>query len=220
MRSTARDGWRQDHPWAPVYAFTANRPWLIRPVARLAFHTDFGLLHERIEAIGTWQEGTAVLDVPCGGGVALRGVRPGQGLRYVAADIAPTMLSRARHAAGDAGVSDQVETCEADVSELPFVDGEFDVCLSFTGLHCFPGPRAAVEEIARVLRPGGTLLLSWLCADGQLVQRAALALGRRMGTAGQSASTAQVCGWLDDVGFTDVRLTPSGAFAYVTATRS
>jgi SAM-dependent methyltransferase len=217
--STAQDGWRLNHPWAPVYAFTANRPGLMKVLSRLAFNTDFGLLYERIQMIGTLPEGTAVLDVPCGGGVALRGLRPGQGLRYVAADISPAMLSRARRAAESAGVSDQVQTREADVSAMPFADGEFDVCVSFTGLHCFPNPRAAVEEIARVLQPGGTLSLSWLCADGRLSQRAALSLGRRMGTAGPSASTREACGWLDEFGFTEVRLTPSGAFAYVTATR-
>ena len=41
-------------------------------------------------------DGSAVLDIPCGGGLAMRGVRNGQRLRYVAADISPDMLDRAR----------------------------------------------------------------------------------------------------------------------------
>ncbi|MGI5330673.1 class I SAM-dependent methyltransferase [Actinomadura nitritigenes] len=196
-----------------------NRPSLVKPVTRLAFNTDFGLLYERIERLGALPEGTAVLDVPCGGGVALRGLRPGQRLRYVAADIAPAMLSRARRTAEAAGVSDQVETHEADVTALPFADAEFDVCLSYTGLHCFPDPTTALMELARVTRPGGTLSLSWVHTDGRAVHRAALTMGRRMGLSGPSASTSQVRTVLTDLGFTDPHLTPSGAFTYLTATR-
>ena len=40
-------------------------------------------------------DGTVILDVPCGGGVAFRGLRPGQRVRYVAADLSPVMLGRA-----------------------------------------------------------------------------------------------------------------------------
>ena len=52
------------------------------------------MLYAAAAEIGTLPAGSRVLDVPCGGGVALRGLVPGQGIEYVAADIAPTMLER------------------------------------------------------------------------------------------------------------------------------
>ena len=42
----------------------------------------------------------------------------------------------------------------ADVGGCPFADGEFDLVVSFTGLHCFPDPHRAVAEMARVLHAG------------------------------------------------------------------
>ncbi|MBO0852467.1 MAG: class I SAM-dependent methyltransferase [Nocardia sp.] len=212
------DSWRLDHPWSTLYSYMINRPWLVKPVVRVVFGADPGALFETTAIIGELPEGTSVLDVPCGNGIAVRAIRPGQGLRYVAADIAPTMLERTRHTARSCGVSDQVSTHEADVGALPFTDGEFDVCVSFTGLHCFPDPRAAVEEIARVVRPGGLVSLSWVRADSG-IHRATLAIGRGMGLTGHSARAGEVRGWLTECGFTPVHQATSGAFAYLTAVR-
>ena len=110
-----------------------------------------------------------ILDVPCGGGVAFRGLRPGQRVRYVAADLSPVMLGRARAEAKRRDLH-QIEFTEADVEALPFKDASFDLCVSCTGLHCFPDPAAAVSEIARVLRPGGVLRGTTLVRRGGCVR--------------------------------------------------
>lgn len=212
--------WRLNHPWAMVYSFGINRPWLAKPTARLAFGTDLDLLYETSAAVGALPEGSAVLDVPCGSGVALRGLRRGQGLRYVAADIAPKMLARTKAYAEQLGVAEQVETRKADVAALPFEDASFDRCVSLTGLHCFPEPRVAVSELARVLRPGGVLSASWFRTDAGPRYRPQRVLGGLLGLLGPSASTGQVRDWLTESGFTDVRLVLSGALAYVTAKRT
>ena len=121
-----------------------------------------------------------ILDVPCGGGVAFRGLRPGQRVRYVAADLSPLMLGRARAEAKRRDLH-QIEFTEADVEALPFKDASFDLCVSCTGLHCFPDP-AAVSEIARVLRPGGVLRGTTLVRRGAASGRVRAPLsGRRRG---------------------------------------
>ena len=56
--------------------------------------TDQRLLHRAAAEVGRLPDGARVLDVPSGGGVALRGLRPGQRVDWVAADISPTMLAR------------------------------------------------------------------------------------------------------------------------------
>jgi SAM-dependent methyltransferase len=89
-------GWAGSRLSARVYDFAAEREWLARPAGALLWGTDTRLLYATVRTIGAMPAGSAVLDVPCGGGLALRGMRPGQKLRYVAADISPVMLARTR----------------------------------------------------------------------------------------------------------------------------
>ena len=61
------------------------------------------------------------------GGVALRGLRPGQRVRYVGVDLSPVMLERARAEARRRGLL-TVELIDADVESLAFDDSSFDTC--------------------------------------------------------------------------------------------
>ena len=211
--------WQAGHPWASVYDFFVERESLARVAGRVAFNTDTRLLYETIDSVGELPSGSAVLDIPVGGGVALRGLRPGQGLRYVAADIAPEMLERTRKVAAERGLEDQVELREADVERLPFETGEFDLVLSFAGLHCFPDPRAAVLEIARVLKDGGKFTGSVFLTDRGLRYKPAIWGGRAAGVMGPSGSRADLDGWLREAGLRRVRIELSGAIAYFTGTK-
>ncbi len=214
------DIWRRNHPWAPTYAFLLNHPALSIPGARVIMGTNLRLLYDAAEAIGELPAGSAVLDMPCGGGIALRGVAPGQGLRYVAADIAPPMLERTRKEAARLGVSDQVETREADIGALPFADGEFDLVVSFTGLHCVPDPHGATLELARVTRPGGQISGSLFLADVPLRRRYFQAIGRASGLVGPSATQDEVVTWLGEAGFAEIEFVRSGDLGYFTGTRA
>jgi len=216
--SNVSDVWSRNHPWAAVYSFGIDHAAVGVPGARVFFGSDLRLLYDATQAIAELPAGSAVLDVPCGGGVALRGLRPGQQIRYVAADIASGMLERTARAAEARGVRDQVELCEADVAQMSFADGEFDLCVSFTGLHCFPDPRAALLEIGRVVKPGGALRASWFRTDVQY--RPMIAIGRASGLLGPSATVAQVRGWTAEAGFTQIEIVESGALAYLSARRS
>src|SRR4051794_30484435 len=211
--------WRAGHPWATVYDFFVERETLARLAGRVAFGTDTSLLYRAIDAVGELPAGSAVLDIPVGGGVALRGLQPGQGIRYVAADISPDMLERTERVARERGVEDQVELREADVEKLPFEDGEFDLVQSFAGLHCFPNPRKAVLEIARVIKPGGEFKGSVFLTDRGLRYQPAIVGGRIGGVMGPSGTHADLDGWLHDAGLQDVRIKLSGAIADFRATR-
>jgi SAM-dependent methyltransferase len=211
--------WRRGHPWAAVYDFVVEREALSKPAGWLLFGTDTELLYERMRAVDDVPEGGAVLDIPCGGGVALRALEPGRRLRYVAADIAPAMLERTRQVAHQHGV-DQVETRIADAEDMPFADGEFDLCMSFAGLHCFPHPDVAAAEIARCLRPdGGRFVGSVFLTDGGLRYQPMVVAGRVAGVMGPSGGMDDLERWLDDAGFADAQIERSGAIAYFDARR-
>jgi ubiquinone/menaquinone biosynthesis C-methylase UbiE len=62
-----------------------------------------------------------------------------------------------------AGVADRVEVHTADMTELPFADGSFDVVTSALAIHNIPSPEGrcqAIDEALRVLRPSGQLLVA------------------------------------------------------------
>jgi SAM-dependent methyltransferase len=212
--------WKAGHPWSHVYDFFVEREPLARVVGRVAFGTDTRLLFDAIDQIGKLPPGSAVLDIPTGGGVALRGIRPGQEIRYVAADIAPQMLDKARQAARERNVEEQVELRDADVEQLPFDDGEFDLVLSFAGLHCFPHPKKAVEEIARVTKPGGGRFAGSVFLTGTgLRYLPGIVGGRLAGVMGPSGTEEELGRWLVQAGFTDVEIELSGAIGYFDATK-
>jgi SAM-dependent methyltransferase len=200
-----------------TYDFAVEHEWLARPAGVALWGTDTRRFYDSFRTIGELPDGSAVLDVPCGGGVALRGLRPGQSLRYVAADLSAEMLARARTRATGLG-RDDIEFVEADIERMPFDDNEFDLCVSFNGLHCLPDPAAAVREIARCVKPGGRLVGDALVRGAGLRQDLALRVGRRAGVFGASGTVDELRGWLTDADLKVDRLDLSGAIAHFTAT--
>ena len=101
--------------------------------------------------------GQRVLDVACGTGVvAVTAAR--LGARVTGLDLTPELLERARENARIAGVD--IEWHQGDVEQLPFADGTYDMVLSQFGHIFAPRPDAAIAEMLRVLRPGGTIAFS------------------------------------------------------------
>jgi SAM-dependent methyltransferase len=219
LRRVGLGGWSEDPAWASIYPWLVAHPRVGRPVWAVGLRSDLDRLYAATQEISRLPAGSAVLDVPCGGGVGLRGLRPGQGLRYVAADIAPEMLKRTMAAAYAREVEDQVETHLADVADLPFDDETFDLVASFTGLHCFPDPARAVVEMMRVLGAGGVFTGSALLNDSGLQHAPLRRVGRLTGLIGPGCTSDDVQLWLHAQGGTDVTLEWSGAMAYFRAVK-
>ena len=121
-------------------------------------------IKERTHDLLRLAPGHSVLDVGCGPGtdtVALAR-RVGTGGRVVGLDIDEAMLADAENAAQEAEVSDWIEHVCGDVRKLPFADDVFDACRAERLLQVLAGcdPEQVTAEMARVLRPGGRLLLA------------------------------------------------------------
>lgn len=139
---------------------------------------SFGLGDGIVQAVqALWpRPGEAVLDLGCGTGWAAR-MMAGMGARVTAADPSPAMLDAARRLARrDAPGMDFL--C-AGAEGLPLDDAAFDAVLSTYGAMFSPDPGRAAAEIARVLRPGGRLvLLTWAAAPGGYIDRFFGLIGR------------------------------------------
>ncbi len=105
--------------------------------------------------------GGDVLEIGCGRGefsvwlaTHLAGVR-----RLVAADFSATAVSRARQTLRESGIT-CVSCALTDIQALPFPPSSFDLAVSCETIEHLPNPGRAVCELARVLHPGGRLILT------------------------------------------------------------
>ena len=97
-----------------------------------------------------------ILDVGCGAGHTACLIAQQFGAQVDGIDASDVMLAKANERANRMGVSDRVEFHNADVFDLPFDDGIFDLILIESVLVPLLGEVAdALHEMMRVLRPGG-----------------------------------------------------------------
>jgi ubiquinone/menaquinone biosynthesis C-methylase UbiE len=99
--------------------------------------------------------GQRVLDVACGTGIVARTAAPRVGTAgsVTGVDLNEAMLSVARR------VSPDLEWRQGDAAALPFEDAAFDAVLSQMAMMFFPDPATALREMARVVRPAGTVAI-------------------------------------------------------------
>jgi ubiquinone/menaquinone biosynthesis C-methylase UbiE len=198
-------------PLGSFYDFYIERPCLVRIIGRAIWGIDGSVLYESMEPIARAPAGATIADVPCGGGVALRALRPEQDVRYLAGDLSPKMVKRAERRARARSLR-QVEPLVADMTELPFADEEIDLFLSYSGLHMVPDPQRAVAEIARCLKPGGQLIGTTFFSDASLRARALFRIGSYSGHP-LPPSREALSGWLEAAGFDQPEIGPQPGFA-------
>ena len=107
-----------------------------------------------------------VLDVACGAGKLVRAVAPDVS-RAVGVDLSPAMIDEAhertaREAPASAG---RLEFVVGPSDNLPFGDGEFTAVVTTTAFHHFPDPEGSIREMARVLAPGGRIVIGDMVRD-------------------------------------------------------
>jgi ubiquinone/menaquinone biosynthesis C-methylase UbiE len=99
-----------------------------------------------------------ILDVGCGAGHTACLIAEQYGTHVYGIDISEVMIAKANERAGRMGLTDRVEFRTADAYQLPFDDGQFDVVLIESVLTPLPGDKLlALQEMTRVLRPGGLI---------------------------------------------------------------
>lgn len=134
-----RDAYRR---WAPVYDFTFGKV------------STAGRRHA-VEIINTSKG--KVLEVGVGTGLSLPDYKPH--LEITGIDLAPEMLHKARERVTSEGLTNVKGLYEMDASNLEFPDASFDTVVAMYVITVVPDPEKVMRELARVVKPGGEVML-------------------------------------------------------------
>jgi ubiquinone/menaquinone biosynthesis C-methylase UbiE len=119
--------------------------------------TDEQLTRRLTEAVGSNGEGT-ILDVACGPGIITAALAE-KARAVVAFDLTPEMLEHARRRCLNAGLTN-VTFREGSATDLPLAASSFDGVVTRLAIHHFTEPRRVFDEMFRVLRANGTLVVA------------------------------------------------------------
>ena len=135
--------------WAPVYDL------IFGPVFR-AGRSAAVAAADRI--------GGRILEVGVGTGISLP--QYARGSRITGVDLSDAMLDKARERVHRLGLSNVEELAVGDAEALAFPDASFDVVVAQYVVTAVPDPEAALDEFARVVRPGGEVVITTRVSAG------------------------------------------------------
>jgi SAM-dependent methyltransferase len=132
----------------------------MRLEARRGSAKYIGMQREYLDAVDL-AGAQSILALGCGTGVEVREIlgKPNFRGRVTAIDISADLIERGRSLADGEGLADRIEWLVGDAQELRLPDATFDLVLAHTLVSHVPEPKRVVQEAARVVRPGGTVVI-------------------------------------------------------------
>lgn len=146
---------------------------LVRLSSRRLFPPGGEDLYRQIALLTELGPGREVLDVASGKGIPLEYFVREYGVHGTGVESDPKLVAEAEAHAREEGLGSDLSFQEASPGDLPFRDETFDVAVGELGLAASSDPAVAVGELARVVRPGGHVILV------QLVWKAPVEESRR-----------------------------------------
>jgi SAM-dependent methyltransferase len=119
-----------------------------------------GMLHDYLGALDL-TAARDVLALGCGTGVEVRELlrQPSFAGKITAVDISPTLIETGKRIAAQQGFADRIEWLVEDAQRLGFPDAAFDVVIAHTLISHVPEPDEVIRQAARVVRPGGKVVV-------------------------------------------------------------
>ena len=199
-------------------------------------HVDGAIYRKRLEVVPHWIDdlamsaGEKVLEIGCGGGRCTVAMAQ-RGYLVQAIDSVAGMVDSTQERVRQAGVSSSASVGLGDAHDLAFPDGAFRLVVALGVIPYLHSPQKAFREMARVLRPGGVLLITagnrwrlnevldpWLSPPMQPATRAARAILRRFRKPGLEQfglplrldSVRDLKDWLSAAGLVKMKMTTVG----------
>lgn len=170
---------------------------------------DMGLGCGNPQALAALREGETVLDLGCGGGldVFLAAGRVGASGEVIGVDMTAAMISAARRAAADSGITN-VEFRLGEIENLPVADASVDVILSNCVVNLSPDKPRVFREAYRVLKPGGRLAISDVIAIAEIPGGIRDDMEMYSSCISGASTVPEVERMLREAGFEGIRVTP------------
>jgi SAM-dependent methyltransferase len=153
------------------------------------------------------QPGETVVDLGSGAGIdaLIAAGAVGPNGHVIGIDMTPEMLAKARANAEHVG-ADHVEFREGRLEALPVDDASIDAITSNCVINLVPDKSAVFTEIARVLKPGGRLVVSDVTLDGKLPEAIARDVTAYVGCVAGAIRREDYLAMLTDAGLDDIEI--------------
>jgi ubiquinone/menaquinone biosynthesis C-methylase UbiE len=122
------------------------------------------LVADRLDLVGTGR----VLDVGCGSGKAAVQISTGRGLHVIGITVSGHQVQLAQARQHEEGLPGLASFQLADAMEIPFEDCSFDGAYAIESILHMADKNAVFGHLARVLRPGGRLVVADFYQDGEI----------------------------------------------------
>jgi arsenite methyltransferase len=152
--------------------------------------------------------GARVVDVACGSGATALLIAREIGCVAVGVDLGARAIDQARRAT-PAGA--RASFLLGDAEALPLQDASFDIALSECSLCTFPDKPQAIAEMARVVRPGGTIAIADVTADLDALPAPLRSAAARVACVADARSADAYADLLRDAGCTPLAIEPHDA---------
>lgn len=168
--SSAAEHPNDKHPFPVGREFAESlgySPELLALLPRVACDAFAGV--SNVSLFAELPTGATVLDLGCGSGTdtMIAAQRVGSTGKVIGVDFSQAMLRRARQAADESALAN-VELRECDADRLPIGDGEIDVAVVNGIFNLNPMREVIFRELARVIRPAGTVFAAELILSAPL----------------------------------------------------
>ena len=154
---------------------------LVRLSPRLLFPPGGVDLYRQIALLTEMAENHEVLDVACGKGVSLEYFVKEFGVHGSGVDVDPTIIEQADQRSRDVGIADRLQFQAGRSDALPYRDEIFDVAVGEIGLSNHCEPAAAINELVRVTKPDGIVVLVQLVWKAPVDEQRRVVLADHLG---------------------------------------
>ncbi|MCX6055185.1 MAG: arsenite methyltransferase [Chloroflexi bacterium] len=159
--------------------------------------------------LASLRPGQTVLDLGSGGGIDcfIAGNKVGPTGRVIGVDMTPEMLDRARASCIKLN-ADNVEFRLGEIEHLPVSDNVIDVVISNCVINLSTDKPQVLQEIFRVLKPGGRMAVSDIVTRGELPETVKTSLSAWAGCIAGAMDGDEMVVIMKKIGFSEITLTP------------
>jgi arsenite methyltransferase len=164
-------------------------------------HPGGEALTRRLAGLAELAHGSRVLDVASGRGRTARLLPSEFGAEVTGVELSPQSVAAAQAQAEADGLDGRVRFLQGDAEALPVAKGAFDAVVCECSLCLFSGKRRALDEMGRVLRPGGVVAIADVTAEVDDLPAQLRGAAGRVACLADALSREGYEGLLQDAGF-------------------